>query len=502
MKMKRYKLAFVCFVALSILFFALPGVAQNGSLQIKCVDSSGNPAANVKIAVFSFNSQKAKDKKSDPQGEAEFAKLDDGGYRIVARKDGFAPAVEFAQVKGSRESVTLKLAAGADKKLWFEDPAEEQRAVGFLKLGIDAFKQNKPAEAEKLFSQSVDIDPSLTAARYYQAVILLQDSKYDQALEMLNKTAQVANMMKTLPSPDPSLPNNDQVLNGIQQLMQRMPAIRGENALQQKNFDLAIKEFSDAIKGDPNNPDYYASLAIALTNAKKFDEAITAVDKAIQLKPAEKGYATLKSNISARKENAEIQKAQAIMDEGKKLLQDGDAAGALKKFEESKNMVPQDKQSPLWSQIAKAQAKLNQLDQAAASYEKSIELAPADKVSDYRNAFAMFYVETKKYDEAVDVLTDPKALGSKSLEQTLLDLAKTSRDKEPKLAEAALERIIKTNPQDADVCFDLGQMYYADGKDKDSRSKELLSKYVEIGKDPAKIENAKNMLVMINRRTK
>jgi len=63
--------------------------------------------------------------------------------------------------------------------------------------------------------------------------------------------------------------------------------------------------------------------------------------------------------------------------EGNKLLQDGDAAGALKKFEEAKSMIKEDRQAPLWMQIGKAQAKLNQEEAAIAAYKKSLELAPA-----------------------------------------------------------------------------------------------------------------------------
>ena len=65
------------------------------------------------------------------------------------------------------------------------------------------------------------------------------------------------------------------------------------------------------------------------------------------------------------------------MIEGNKLLQDGDAAGALKKYEEAKGMIKEDRQAPLWMQIGKAQAKLNQEEAAIASFKKSLELAPA-----------------------------------------------------------------------------------------------------------------------------
>jgi len=78
-------------------------------------------------------------------------------------------------------------------------------------------------------------------------------------------------------------------------------------------------------------------------------------------------------------------------------------------------------------------------------------------------------------------------------------LAKASKD--PRLSKIALERVLKLNPDNLDACLDLGQMYYSD-KDDDKRAKELLTKYVEKGQDPTKLESAKAMIIMIGRRTK
>jgi tetratricopeptide (TPR) repeat protein len=458
----------------------------------------------VKVVIFNLKSQKSKDKKSDAQGSMEFDKLDDGAYRVVGRKDGFVPALyEFAVLKSSQETVTLKFLPGADKKLHFEDPAEEAKAFELLKQGLEAYKQNKFADAEKLFVQSVEINPAYPEAFYYLAVTYLQQSKFDQGVEMLNRTSNLASAYMTVPSSTPSGPNPyEQLHQNVQGLIKRLPSIRGESALKQQKFDVAVSEFTEATKSDPNNPENHANLAIALTNAKRFDEALQSVETAIKLNPGEKSYADLKNQIKMRKENMELDKAQGVMNEGNKLLQDGDAAEAVKKYEEAIKMVAQDKQSPLWRQIARAQAKLNQQDAAVAAFKKSIELAPADKIAEYRNAFAQYYLDGQRFEDALDVLADPKNAGSQGVEQVLISLANSSRNKQPQLAEAALERVLKANPGNMDVYFDLGQMYYADGKEKDSRTKELLTKYVEIGKDQEKIENAKNMLIMINRRAK
>jgi tetratricopeptide (TPR) repeat protein len=503
MKINSCKLVVVCFVAFSILPFALPSFADDGELQVKCVDSSGKPLRDVKVLIYNLNTKKDKDKKSDDQGLADFNKLEDGVYRIYGRKDGFAPALyEFALLKGSKESVSLKFETGVDRKFYFEDPAEDAKATELMRQAFEAFKQKKYPDAEKLFSQSLDINPSHAEALYYLAISYLQQSKYDQAVEILNRTAKIAEVMKSLPSPVAPGKQNpyDSIYQNVQNLLKQLPAIKGEDALQKKDYATAVAYFNEVIKDDPNNAAYHANLAIALTNLSKFDEALAAIDKAEQLKPG--SYADLKKNIAARKENAEIEKARSIMTEGNKLLDGGDAAAALKKYEETRDLLKGSNQAVPYLQIAKAQAKLDQNSEALASFNKAIELAPKDRITDFRNSFVQVYLDDKKFDQAVDILADSKTAGSKSPQEVLIEVAEAYKSKEPGLAETALERVIKINPENADAYYILGELSYIDGKDKDARTKELLTKFLEIGKDPAKLENAKNMLVVVSKRSK
>jgi tetratricopeptide (TPR) repeat protein len=500
MKTNCWKSIFLCLVSCSILFFALPSFAQESTLQVKCVDSSGAPVPGVKVSIAPLKTQKAKDKKSDPQGIAEFTKIEDGAYRVFGRKDGLAPALyEFAVLKGSQASVTLKFTAGPDRKLWFEDPAEDQKAAAMLANGLDAGKQNKISEAEKLFNEALLIKPSSAEAYYYLGMSLMQQAKFDEGVQALDKASELANIWLTAPPQGPNA--YPQIIQSVQQAKKNLPAAKASYALSQKNYELASKLFSDAIKDNPNDSDLHANLAIALAYSQKYDEAMAAINKAIQLKPGET-YEKYKSTIATRKEDAEIKKANEIMREGNQLLKDGDAAAALKKFDQAKSMVPAASQSPIWAQIGRAQAKLNQ-PEAVNSFKKAIELAPADKPDSlklYKDAFAQYYLDAKKFDEAIDLFVDPK---SASLEKDLLDLAKAQRDKQTKLSEAALERVLKINPENIDACFDLGQLYYSEkDKDSDRRAKELLTKYAEKGTDQGKLDGVKGMLVIINRRTK
>ena len=204
-----------CALIFSVMFSAWPAFAQNGGLEVKCADSSGAPAQNVKVSIFHLNTKKARDKKSDAQGLAVFDKLDDGVYRVVGHKEGFIPSFfEYVMLKGAKESVVLKFAAGADKKLYFEDPELERSAAAFQKQGLDALGQGNVMEAEKDLTQSLAINPSAVDTNFFYGAMLLQQSKYDEGTNALKKTISIASMLKTLASSTPSdKPNiNEQIM--------------------------------------------------------------------------------------------------------------------------------------------------------------------------------------------------------------------------------------------------------------------------------------------------
>jgi tetratricopeptide (TPR) repeat protein len=190
-----------------------------------------------------------------------------------------------------------------------------------------------------------------------------------------------------------------------------------------------------------------------------------------------------------------------VLDEGSKMLQSGDAAGALAKFEEA-NRLASEKQPVIWRQIGRAQGKLGRQEEAEAAFRKSIELAPAANVGEYQMSFAQFYLDIKKFEQAVDVMADPRSAGDRSPEQVLMELAARVKNQEPRLAEAALERVIKLNPDNADAHYDLGRLYFAEGKEKDARTLELLNRFVEIGTDPDKLDDAKGLLIVVSKRSK
>ena len=125
-----------------------------------------------------------------------------------------------------------------------------------------------------------------------------------------------------------------------------MPSYKGELALKQKKYDVAVKIYNGILQKNPKDTDAYYQLAIALTYAGELEKALNSIDKAIELKPADKDFPHLKEQIEARIENAGIEKAQKALNEGISILKLGNAAGALEKFQQAIGLLKEGKQAP------------------------------------------------------------------------------------------------------------------------------------------------------------
>ena len=59
------------------------------------------------------------------------------------------------------------------------------------------------------------------------------------------------------------------------------PAARGKKALDAKDYETAIEEFTAAIKESPTSPDFFIQRSIAHQRARKFDEALADAEQAV-----------------------------------------------------------------------------------------------------------------------------------------------------------------------------------------------------------------------------
>jgi tetratricopeptide (TPR) repeat protein len=506
LKINKDPLCIVSIAAFAILISAWSGYAAEGELQVACVDPSGNSVKGVKVTAFSFNANKEESQTSDSDGKAKFEEIEDGLYRVSGHKKGYAPAFyEYIAFKGSVPPIKLTFTPGDDRKLYFEDPAENERVKAMIRQGMDAVNNGKYEDAESLVHEALQISPYSPDALYYFGTALIAQYKFDEGVEFLDRATATAEKWSTA-GPQGMAEAGKSLINFIQQTRNKdLPALRGESLLKQDKYAEAIKYFEEATRNDPSNAVNYANMAVAMARLNRFDEALTWIEKACLLRPEEGKYSVLKDQIAnlkkAKEENEAFVKSGTLINEGDKQLLDEDYADAIEKYEEAKEMVAVAKQSPLWVRIGQANAKLHQNAAAIAAYKSAIECAPEEDKAKYQAFLERYYIQNKHYDEAIELKIGTPPASPDNEERILLEMAAANKDTNPAFAEVALERALKLNPEAVDAYFDLGQLYYLDGKSQDSRTKELLTKYLEIGKDALKLQRAKEFLKIVNRRS-
>jgi len=491
-------------VVLATLLLGAARLWADSTVDVRCVDPSGGAVANAAVRLQHLNTGKTRDKKSDGKGTANFNKLEDGVYRVVGQKEGFEPALfEFVSLKGSaQQAVTLQFKAGdPQKQLYFQNQALGQKAGELSSQALQALQGNKFAEAEKLLLESLEINPSNPQAQYFLSIAQVQQNKWEPAQASLKRADELATVFLELPQQGGGPNPYQELKQQIEVVSSKMGAMKirtqGDQFLKEKKFEEAAAKYREALAAE-KDPDIMYNLAVALAQTKKYDEATTVLDQAIQLKPGEQAYQSLKKQIIDFKANEVLIGAQGVLDQGNELFNKQDYAGALKKYEQVLGSVPEKSQGSVWFQIARAQGQLKQPDKAIEAYKKAMALAP--EKPDYKKALAQYYLDQKRYEDALNLYAEQGGGGAETPDQAIFALGqKLSSQGNAEVAQVAFEKVLTLNPQHAEATYELGMALYY-GKKADKRAFDLLTKYVEIGKQKDHVDNAKTVLVVLKRR--
>jgi tetratricopeptide (TPR) repeat protein len=493
-------------IFLAIVLIALPAFAD-GNMNVQCSDQSGAGIQGVQVKIQHLQANKLKDKKSDAKGLAAFTKLDDGVYRVIGRKEGLAPAYyEYVLIKaGNTENVTLKFQPGdVNSKVYFEDNTINQKSFEALQRAVEALKNNKVQDAEKELRAALTLNATSPDAHFNLAIVLIQQRRWEEADQELTRVNGIATALATIPQAPNATGPNPYVEMGerVREVQGKIPALKlrdeGDKLLQEKKFDEAIATYQKAVKADPTDPDLFYNLALAQANGKKYDDAIATIDQAMKLKPTESAYIEMKKRLGDMKLNEKLVQAKGILEAGDALYKSSDFAGALAKYEEARAMVPEARQSGILAQEGRCYAQLKRHDEAVKAFNKAIEISPDD--ANYRKALAQYYMNEKKYDEALNVYADPRAAGSDPADKVMFNMGMAqNKAGNAEVAMLAFERALKINPQNAEAYYEFGALLFYEKKDY-KRAQEMLNKYVELGKDEGHLNNAKSLLVVISRK--
>lgn len=491
---KSITVIFLAFILLGAMASELKAEKKN-TLRAVFLDEAGRPVEGVKAYIEEVQSRKREEKKSDKQGAALFKNLADGIYRVVGRKEGFAPGYrDGLRLAGDVEQkIEIALKPGDPmQKVYFEDPALQQKAYDLMIQGIEALKANRFDEAAQKLKESAEINPSNPDAYFNLAIAQIQTSRWEEAERNLARAIEL--------QPDQQ---RYQEVKGL------IPVLKlnaeGNQALGKRDFKTAIEKFSEMLKLQPNNPEVYYSLALAYTHDNQFDKASELIEKALAGKPNEPEFLNLKKAIEQRREAREANRYKNLFDEGNQLFQNKDYKNALEKFEAAAQLYPQD--SAVWFNIAQCKIMLEDAAGAEAALNKAIELKP-DEIK-YKQNLAAFYLKQGKYDQGMALYEAMFKQAGQPLDDGFyrlgMEFLKSNRATE---AEASFKKTLALNPNHAETLYQIGTLKYTiylkERRAEDlAQAQDFLTRYTKVGKNNENLESARGMLAVISRmRTK
>lgn len=186
----------------------------------------------------------------------------------------------------------------------------------------------------------------------------------------------------------------------------------GNNSLDDKKYDEALKYFNKVIKKNPNNKEVYYRKAILYVDLKKYDEALKNLNYFIKLDPKNKiAYNTrgcVNVNLKKYKEaledyNKEIElnpnSVEAYHNRGRLYLTTFKKYdNALKDFNKTVQLKPDYKE--VYNSRGILYTKLKKYREALEDFNKGIELGPNCKEFYFNRGW--LYIELEKYDEALE----------------------------------------------------------------------------------------------------
>lgn len=159
--------------------------------------------------------------------------------------------------------------------------------------GMTLLKKKKFAEANASFNKSIKLLPSHTKA-YYGNVLV---SKYQKNSEnIVLAIDKIINLGK----------NGDKYVNKSRSVTKKYFLATGTEALKKMNYTDALKYLSLSMDYGTANADTYYYLALTNNGLKKWDDAVTTANKAIELKKEDKSdiYFVLGKALEGKADNA------------------------------------------------------------------------------------------------------------------------------------------------------------------------------------------------------
>jgi tetratricopeptide (TPR) repeat protein len=155
-------------------------------------------------------------------------------------------------------------------------------ANAMLQEVLTLIQQKKAAEAAAKAAKTVEMMPEESGAHYVLAVAHATSGREAEALASIKKAAEL--------SPE-------KFGDKVQIVHMSAISVQADQLMAKNDFDGAIKKYQEMIAVNPSEPIAYYNMAVAYGRANKLNDALTAIDKAIALKPGDAEMAQMKTRL-------------------------------------------------------------------------------------------------------------------------------------------------------------------------------------------------------------
>ncbi len=235
--------------------------AAKNNLNCTVVDETGKPIARGEMVLTAAAGGKENKRRTNDRGEVEFKGLDDGTYRLRGDMDGYVVS----------PSAPMELSGNVTKPCSYTLMSAPY-ANRLLEEVLQLTQQKKLAEAEQKGQRVVEILPGESGSHYVLAVVYASGGKETEAVAAIQKAAEL--------SPE-------KFKDRVKVVHMSAISVQADQLMAKNDFNGAIQKYEAMLKVDPAEPIAYYNMAVAYGRANKMNEAITAIDKAIALKPGD-----------------------------------------------------------------------------------------------------------------------------------------------------------------------------------------------------------------------
>lgn len=257
------------YLLISVLILWVAPYLQASSLVCRFADEEGKLLRDVQTQLTPAGKEEHQFQKSDKKGEAVFRDLKPGEFELLAQLKGHAPLKWSVQFSADQTlELTLMTQQGFERM-----DKEATDAINGQQYSKAVAILDKLLKAYPLDAQSHD-----HLARAYAGM-----GDEDKALAEAKEATQL----------DPHY--SDSLL----EIRRFILVTRGDKALRDLDFSKAADTFESLVKLAPQDAKAYYGLALAYGHQQKFEQALSAINKALELDPQNASYQQVKTILEA-----------------------------------------------------------------------------------------------------------------------------------------------------------------------------------------------------------